>query len=162
LYSGLRLGDAATLRWEETDLARRRIVRVPSKTARRNPPPVIIPLHETLAALLSEIPPDMRTGYVLPETATAYIRRRDTVTDTVQKHFIACGIQTARTGTGNGTGKRAVVEAGYHSLRHTFVSLCAAANVPLSVVESLVGHSNPATTKHYIHTGSAAAGAAVA
>ena len=43
------------------------------------------------------------------------------------------------------------------SLRHSFVSLCRAANAPLSVVESLVGHNSPAMTRHYTHTGEAAA-----
>jgi hypothetical protein len=60
------------------------------------------------------------------------------------------------------TGKRAVVEVGFHSLRHTFVSLCREANAPLAVVEAIVGHSNPAMTRHYTHTSEAAAGAAVA
>ena len=50
------------------------------------------------------------------------------------------------------TGKRAVVAIGFHSLRHSFVSLCREANAPLSVVESIVGHSNPAMTRHYSHT----------
>jgi hypothetical protein len=60
------------------------------------------------------------------------------------------------------TGKRAVVEVGFHSLRHTFVSLCREANAPLAVVEAIVGHANPAMTRHYTHIGEAAAGAAVA
>jgi hypothetical protein len=59
------------------------------------------------------------------------------------------------------TGKRGAVEVGFHSLRHSFVSLCRAANAPLSVVEAIVGHSNPAMTRHYTHTGDAAALAAV-
>ena len=33
---------------------------------------------------------------------------------------------------------------------------------PQSVVESIVGHSSPAMTRHYTHTSEAAAGAAVA
>jgi hypothetical protein len=55
-----------------------------------------------------------------------------------------------------------VVEVGFHSLRHTFVSLCRESNVPLAVVESIVGHSNPAMTRHYTHVGELAAGRAVA
>jgi integrase len=161
LYTGLRLGDAATLRWEETDLARREIRRVPSKTARRNPNPVIVPMHPTLAAMLAETPQNERKGYVLPDTAAAYTRRRDAVTDLVQRHFDACDVQTTKLGTGADTGKRAVIEAGYHSLRHTFVSLCREADVPLSVVESIVGHSSPVMTRHYTHTGAKAAAAAV-
>ena len=59
------------------------------------------------------------------------------------------------------TGKRAVVEVGFHSLRHSFVSLCRAANVPLVVVEALVSHASPAVTRLYSHTGEAAALSAV-
>jgi hypothetical protein len=54
------------------------------------------------------------------------------------------------------------VEVGFHSLRHTFVSLCRESNAPLAVVESIVGHSNPAMTRHYTHVGELAAGRAVA
>jgi hypothetical protein len=92
----------------------------------------------------------------------------------IQQHFEASGIRTTKPGTGfkteigpDGkakevhTGKRAVVEVGFHSLRHSFVSLCRAANVPLAVVESLVSHASPAMTRHYTHTGEAAALAAV-
>ena len=42
-------------------------------------------------------------------------------------------------------------EATFHSLRHTFVSLAANAGVPLPVVQSIVGHSSTAMTRHYYH-----------
>ena len=99
--------------------------------------------------------------YVLPEIAGAYCTRIDVVTGLVQKHFESCGIRTHKPGTGPGTGKRAVVEVGFHSLRHTFVSLCRESNAPLAVVESIVGHSNPAMTRHYTHTSEEAAISAV-
>ena len=83
------------------------------------------------------------------------------VTDMVQKHFKACGITLHKPGTGT-DGKRAVIEVGFHSLRHTFVSLCRESNAPLAVVECIVGHSNPAMTRHYTHVGELAAGRAVA
>jgi hypothetical protein len=60
------------------------------------------------------------------------------------------------------TGKRAVVEVGFHSLRHTFVSLCRESGAPLAVVEAIVGHASPAMTRHYTHIGEAAARASVA
>jgi integrase len=161
LYTGLRLGDAATLRWDEIDITRRVILRIPNKTRRRSPKPVSVPIHKALLDVLGECAAPDRVGYVMPATAAAYIRRRDTVTDAVQKHFRKCGIQTARPGTGGATGERAVVDYGFHSLRHTFVSLCRADDVPLSVVESIVGHHSPAMTRHYTHTGAPAAFAAV-
>jgi integrase len=161
VYSGLRLGDCATLRWAEVDLPRNLIRRIPNKTARRNPKPVIIPVHPILRDMLVESPPEKRGEFVLPETAETYLRRTDMVTDMVQRHFEACGIKSHKRGTGE-NGKRAVVEVGFHSLRHTFVSLCRESNAPLAVVESIVGHSNPAMTRHYTHVGELAAGQAVA
>jgi integrase len=161
VYSGLRLGDCATLRWAEVDLPRGMIRRIPNKTARRNPKPVIVPIHPILREMLAETPDRERTEYVLPEMAAKYSQRTDLVTDIVQRHFSACGMKLHKPGTGK-DGKRAVVEVGFHSLRHTFVSLCRESNAPLAVVESIVGHSNPAMTRHYTHVGEMAAGKAVA
>jgi integrase len=161
IYTGLRLGDCATLRWAEVDLVRALIRRIPNKTARRNPKPVIVPIHPGLLEMLSETPVGQRTGYVMPEVATIYLRRDDMVTDMVQNHFKLCGIALYKPGTGM-NGERAVVEAGFHSLRHTFVSMCREKNVPLAVVESIVGHSNPSMTRHYTHVGELAATNAVA
>jgi integrase len=161
LYTGLRLGDAATLRWCEVDLKRRLIQRIPNKVARRCPRPVSIPVHPVLANLLASIPAKERGDYVLPEMNALYNRRTDMVTDMVQNHFKACGIKCHKPGTGM-DGKRAVVEIGFHSLRHSFVSMCRAANAPLSVVQSIVGHSSPLLTGHYTHTGIEAAQSAVA
>jgi len=175
IYSGLRLGDCATLRWAEVDMTRGLILRIPNKAARRNQTPVRIPIHATLREILSTTPPSERQDYVLPEFAALYMHAPERLTLKIQAHFASCMVRTTKRGTGPdsaekdsggnpiaGTAKRAVVEVGFHSLRHTFVSLCRAANAPLSVVESIVGHSNPAMTRHYTHTSEAAAGAAVA
>lgn len=162
VYSGLRLGDCATLRWGEVDLARGIIRRVPNKSARRNPKPVIVPIHPVLGDMLAKTPASERHEYVLPETCALYLRRSDAVTDLVKRHFETCGVTTNKPGTGGDSGKRAVIETGFHSLRHTFVSLCRESNAPLAVVESIVGHSNPAMTRHYTHVGELAAGRAVA
>jgi integrase len=174
IYTGLRLGDAATLRWGEVDLVRRIIVRVPNKTATWNPKPIHIPMHPALRAILKELPKDGKGDYLLPETAALYRDNRPLLSNRIQELFEASGIRTTKPGTGMipnpdknakvkfiHSGKRAVVEVGFHSLRHSFVSLCREAHAPLSVVESIVGHSNPAMTRLYSHTSEQAAGAAV-
>lgn len=164
IYSGLRLGDCATLRWAEIDLQRNLIRRIPSKTARRNPKPVIVPVHQVLRDMLAETPPEQRSEYVLRETAAIYFRNRRALIKAIQRHFLKCGIRTHAPAQGAKENHRklAVVEVGFHSLRHTFVSLCRESNAPLAVVESIVGHSNPAMTRHYTHVGELAAGQAVA
>lgn len=183
IYTGMRLGDCATLRWSEVDLVRERIVRVPNKTARRNDKPVSIPIHTVLRGMLGSVERSARTEYVLPETAILYRTDNARLSKQIQAHFRANGIRTARPGTGRGErehphealragstrkgraevplSRRAVLEVGFHSLRHTFVSLCREANAPLAVVESIVGHANPSMTRHYTHVSERAAGAAV-
>lgn len=177
LYTGMRLGDCCTLRWSEVDLNRGIILRVPNKTARSKNIPVHIPIHSTLMAILEETPKNKRSDYVLPDFSAQYKANDSEVAKQLRTHFESCGISVHKEGTGKNktkddnkkgkikiidTGKRAVVEVGFHSLRHSFVSLCRQSNAPLSVVESIVGHSNPAMTRHYTHVSELAAGQAVA
>lgn len=162
IFTGLRLGDAATLRWGEVDLERGIIRRVPSKTARRRNVALTIPIHSSLHEVLSETRAEKRGEYVLPKTCARYVKRVNAVTDGIQEFFEKNEIKTHKPGTGKGTSRRAIVEVGFHSLRHSFVSLCRQANAPMSVVESLVGHSSPAMTRHYTHTDELSARRAVA
>lgn len=159
IYTGLRLGDCALLEWGAIDLARNRIMTIPRKTARHaNGKPVVIPLHPTLAALLAEIPPDARTGYLLPDLAAMYEHDSGMLSNRIQAVFTRAGIRTQTTAD----GERARVDVGFHSLRHTFVSLSANAGAPLAVVQAIVGHSNPAMTRHYFHESETALQSAVA
>ena len=176
IYTGMRMGDCATLRWGEVDLRRRYITRIPNKTLRRGAKPAKIPIHHVLHDMLAEIPTSHHVDYVLPDTAKLYYRAEYALSKKIQDHFTASGIWTAQPGTGKesrsvdpksnkpirGTGKRAVVEVGFHSLRHTFVSLSRQNNSPLAVVESIVGHSSPAMTQHHTHVSEEAATKAVA
>lgn len=169
-FTGLRLGDCCTLRWSEVDLDRRLIRRVQNKTASKKQKPVLIGVPEALFEKLSETPTGHRKGFVVPKYAKLYTSRNDNgaptcqaqITREIQNHFTNCGIRTHREGTGfikneNGdnvsTGKRAVVEVGFHSLRHTFVSLHAEHGTPQAVVQAIVGHGSPAMTSHYTHIG---------
>jgi integrase len=155
LYTGMRLGDCATLKWNEVDLERGIIRRIPNKS--RKSKPVLIPIHPVLRGIIEEQP--HQGEYVLPRIAKDYRRHSSYVTDRIQRHFEVCKIETKRE---DKTRCMAVVEVGFHSLRHSFVSLSRSADVPLSVVEAIIGHSNPAMTRHYTHTGEEASRAAIA
>ena len=125
--------------------------------------------------MLEESTPSKRREYVMPRIAARYNRGPWDLSKEIQRHFEANGIRTLKEGTGfiiktdeKGnpvrvhTGKRGMVEVGFHSLRHTFVSLCRDANAPLAVVEAIVGHDSPAMTRLYTHVGDLAAVSAVA
>ena len=160
-FCGLRLADAATLEWGETDVHRRIIRRIPRKTARTGKS-VIIGLPPLLAEHLAAL--ERRGPFVLPDTAAEYEADAPALSRRIQKHLEACGLQTVKPGTGPGsekkdadgkpilgTGKRAVVLAGFHSLRHSFISLHAQAGTPQAVLMKLAGHSNPMMSEHYTH-----------
>ena len=120
--------------------------------------------------MLAEIPDHCRKGYVLPRFGADYDRGADAnLNGIVIEHFQKCGIQTHKEGTGikmvldkNGepvidektgkpkkTGKRAVVEVGFHSLRYSYISHNAEKGTPQAVIQKNAGHANPSMTEHY-------------
>lgn len=159
IYTGQRLGDCALLDWGQVDLIRRRISLIPRKTARKTGRVVIIPIHDNLLKMLLEFPAAARVGYVMPECARMYREQAAKLSKNFIRVFRAAGIETATDGE-DGHRKRALVS--FHSLRHTFVSLAANAGVPFAVVQSIVGHSTAAMTRHYFHESEAALKSAVA
>ena len=148
LFTGLRLGDVSRLRWENYDKAKGILTLVPSKTAGAGKR-VAIPVHTYLAAALAEWREVSQSDLMFPVEAAMYDARPSDLVRIFQHIFIACGIAT--TDKVKGRKHKAVVRVGFHSLRHSFVSLCAAAGVPQHVVQTLVGHGSPAMTEHYTH-----------
>ena len=160
-FTGLRRGDCCTLRWDEVDLVRRLITRVPNKTRSRKNKPVKVGIPAHLYEALSRTPPKQRRGYVLPRLAEFYNDpgKRHRITRMVTAHFRACEIEMRREGTGKytdpetgdevDTGKRAVVDFGFHSLRYSYISHHAERGTPQGVIQENAGHANPSMTQHY-------------
>lgn len=148
LYFGQRLGDCALLEWGAVDLVRGVISLVPRKTAKSSGRRVVVPIHKTLLMMLCEIPAKSRRGYVLPETARMYLRDSSNLSKKIQAEFERAGIRTRKKVEGY---KHGVAEVGFHSLRHSFVSMMGNAGVSLALVQRLVGHGSPMMTDHYFH-----------
>lgn len=170
IYTGARLGDLCRLDWSAVASDLSVIVIRPGKTAATGKE-VTVPLHPVLKTILSETQPARRHGPVLPDLGATYERDPSAVTKAVGRHFESCGIRLHRPGTGktvdHKTGKkitkgRAVVEVGFHSLRHSFVTQAARQGVPLHVVQALAGHSSPEIQRRYLHASSDDARRAVA
>jgi len=154
VYTGLRLGDCCRLTWESVDLAQGLIQVVPHKTRRYAAGrPVTIPVHAQLMAALVATPPAGRRGFVLPALAEDYARRRWRISKALARIFDGAGIVRSVLYEGR---TRLTPRATFHSLRHSFVSFAANAGVPLPVVQSIVGHSSTAMTRHYYHANESA------
>jgi integrase len=167
LYTGQRLADIATLRWENVDLLRAELALTTRKTNRR----ILVPLASPLADYLSKLPAtDDPAAFVFP-LAAGFIeatRAEQTVTLSGQFREILVGAGLVRRQSHakaeNGKGRsarRKASELSFHSFRHTATSLLKNAGVPQSVVMDIIGHESKAISQIYTHTGDEARRSAI-
>lgn len=147
LYTGMRLGDVVNLRWD--NIGKDSIKIIPSKT-RRKGKQITLPIHPVLRALLKELKSQAKASeYLFPTEREEYRRDAGIITRRFQKFLNDCGIKT--TEEGGVHRHNVIVRKGFHSLRHSFVSLCAANRIPQVAIQELVGHGSPAMTALYSH-----------
>lgn len=162
LYTGLRLKDVVTLQWSAISFDDHTLTFVAAKTRKKNHKAETVFMHPTLEALLLELKQAAGDSeYCFPEYATDYdTTGRHKAGNLLKAHWTACGIKTTEKADADHR-KQAASVVGFHSLRHTFVSLAAAKNVPQAVLQDLVGHKSAAMTATYTHTTEAARKAAI-
>lgn len=149
LFTALRLADVVNLRKDAVNLDENIIEVIPVKTKRKGKK-VRIPIHLKLRPLLATMLREVEGDYFFPAERAQYAKGTGNITNGIQKHFEDCGIQTTEKAT-NGHRRHAIVRVGFHSLRHSFVSLMAAGGAPQHVIQQIVGHGSPAMTEHYTH-----------
>lgn len=159
-FTGCRLKDACLMKWSSIDLDNRTLTYQPQKTAHSSGAVVSIPLHPILHAALVEGYHSKTNDFVVPNLAQKYNDDQSFIIKTIQKIIhLTTGLEiTAEKTEGRARGAS---QYGMHSFRHTFVSFCANAGVPLAVVADIVGHGNPAMTEHYFHASQAVKAQAV-
>lgn len=157
-FAGLRLADCVLMTWDCINLDTDQLSFVPLKTARMKKR-VNLPIHPELRAQLETALTwrEDDNEYVCPNLARRYGYNPSGICHDEIKVFEKAGF-TVREDNGRENLTNVI---GFHSLRHSFVSFCANAGVPLAVVQALVGHGSPAMTRHYTHIGKEAAAEAV-
>lgn len=149
LFTALRLADVVNLRKDNVNLKENMIEVIPVKTKRKGKK-VRIPIHLTIRPLLENMMRQVDGDYFFPKERELHANNSTNITVNIQKHFEACGIKTTEK-PATSHRRRAIVRVGFHSLRHSFVSLMAAGGAPQHVIQQLVGHGSPAMTEHYTH-----------
>lgn len=129
LHTLQRPGAVLGLRFEQVDLARRRIDFAPPGWVRTNKRRPVVPITDTLMRVLEEARSDSVTGHVIEYLGAPV--------DSVKKSFAkAC----SRAGLTNVTP---------YTLRHTGATLLVAAGAPLWQVSGYLGHGISRTTEIY-------------
>ncbi len=166
-YTGARLGDLATLTWQNIDLRERQLTFKTRKTDRQ----MILPLADALCELLEKLPAgDDPKQPLHPRAFEAVMRegRAGTLSRQFGEIMAEAGLAAARThkadaaGGKGRDGRRAVSEISFHALRHTAVSLLKSAGVGEAVARDIVGHDSVEASRHYTHIEDSAKRSAVA
>ncbi len=127
-FTGARLSEILTLRWEHVDIAEQQIRLPESKTGRKS-----IYLNPPALEVLANVPRLDGNPYVIcGERAGAHLVNLQKPWRRIRK---AAGLDDVR----------------IHDLRHTFASWGAMGGLPLPIIGGLLSHSQPQTTQRYAH-----------
>lgn len=160
-YGGLRLGDAVSLTWENVNLERRELRFFPRKTTHggaRQPDwkkhvtgQLEIPLVSELEAHLLTLPSsDDPSAALCPTLVSKGTGGNKGLSMMFQRVMEKAGVHSDRGAEKKGKGRQ-FKTLGFHSLRHTFVSELANADVPADLRRQISGHNDEDIHERYTH-----------
>lgn len=141
---GQRLGDVATLTWDQIDMKQGIIALKTAKTGRPMRIPIVAPLRQHLESLRPT------GGYLHPVIADKYSRNgAGGVSQQFRKELEYAGI-VPKLESIKGARARSVSPKTFHCLRATAATLLHAAGVDAALAREVVGHDSEAVHQLYI------------
>lgn len=155
LYTGQRLGDVASLTWQQVDLDKRCVSFVTSKTGKRLSFHMAKPLADYLESMPSSDQPD---ACVFPKVAALAEKHTGTISTKFYDEILApAGLvqirpkAAAKTGGKGRDARRQTSELSFHSLRHTFTTWLKSAGASNALAQMIVGHDSEVVSRGYTH-----------
>lgn len=156
MFTGQRLKDCVLLQWQNIDWEQRKIWVRQFKTGKN----VTIPIAPELYEVLQEAQMWKINQYVCPKSAARYNKNdkdgknigNNLINIDVLRVIRWIGLEPSVEVPGR---KKKMTVYGFHSLRHSFASFCAEANVPKAVLLSILGTDSDIADKYYTHVGDA-------
>jgi integrase len=153
-YTGMRLHDAASLTWQNIDLAGRTLTFRDEKTSRRKArgkKDTVIFLHDDLAAYLESLPANDDPqaplfSSLFGKPSGSYGGLSNGFNRLMAKARVRSPLGKQKSGKG-----RQFRALGFHSLRHTLISNLANADISLDVRKEITGHSSDEIHRRYVH-----------
>jgi integrase len=153
VYTGLRLGDIASLTWRNVDLMQAQVSLTTAKTGQDQALPLAKPLLKQLEKMVAGDDPDQ------PLFPNAFaIKQRTLSTGTLSNNFrkilVAAKLADRRTHERRGKGRsvtRAPSVLSFHSFRHTATSMLKNAGVSDAVARDIIGHESATVSRNYTH-----------
>lgn len=145
MTTGMRRGDICLLRWDQIDMGKRELRIRTEKTGVTVDLPILPGLYDHLRDAMDRAAAGER--YVFPQLAEMYRTNASGISYRVKKLLGDLAIKNLAAPKGR---SRSVSTKDVHSLRHTFVYLAGLNNVPLPIVQAVVGHMTGDMTKLYM------------
>ena len=160
LYTGQRLGDVATLTWQNIDLQQGEIRLITRKTHKTKVLPIAAPLRRHIEALPASDDP----AEPLHPMAFKIVMEQEGKSGHLSNRFADlladAGLREKKPHRkGKDVSKRSRPthsELSFHCLRHTAVTMLKEAGIPAAVVMEMVGHDSAQMSEVYTHVGAEA------
>ena len=145
-YTGQRLGDIASLRWQNFDLEAEEMTLVTTKTGRR----LHLPLAAGLLSHLLSLPSADSGDQPLHPAACHTYERCNGSTSTLSAQFRAILVRVGLSSQSAVPGRQRQRNAlSFHSLRDTATTALKSAGVQSQVAQEIIGHSSAASSQIY-------------
>lgn len=153
-YAGLRLRDAANLRWKAVDLLGEKLVFEPMKQRRssKTKKVVSVKIHKALRDALEPLPSaDDPEAPVFPTLAKKPTGGNGGLSSSFSAIMAKAGIDPKPLRKSSEGAPRDVTARSFHSLRHFFNTAMAESGVPQELRRQLVGHTSDDVNDIYTH-----------
>jgi integrase len=164
-HTGMRLHDAANLTWQNVDLTGCTLTFRDEKTSNRKArgkKDTVIVLHDDLIAYLESLPTnDDPHAPLFPSLFGKPSGSHGGLSNGFNRLMAKGEIRLPLGKEKNGRGRR-FRALGFHSLRHTFISKLANADISADVRKEMTGHSSDEIHRRYVHLELAAQRRAIA
>jgi integrase len=149
-YTGARLKDLVSLKWENVDLAEGSLTFIQHKTAHhKGAAPLKVPLHSELQDYLLAMPTcDNPEAPILPRLFQTDISSLSRTFKLIMK---VAQIDPGAAKERKGVASNPVSRLSFHSLRHSFTSALANAGVSSELRQKLTGHADAKSHAIYTH-----------
>jgi integrase len=150
-YTGLRLKDVTELKWESVDPGVSKLELIPAKTRRKKRNrKIVLPIHPAFADWLKKQTRGIGKAPVFPSLAGKSGGGKSGLSMMFKRIMDRAGIQGRILRERNGEG-RSQSSLSFHSLRHSFNSALANADVAQEIRQKLTGHASAAMNEVYTH-----------
>ena len=146
VWTGLRLADVAGLTWKHVDMSASTVTVTPEKTDK----PLVQPMASELRAFLASLPAGVGNAALFPTLHGRITGRNGGLSNEFGRLMARAEVIAPMGREKKGRGRQVRTKS-FHSLRHTFVSRLANADVSADVRKALAGHDTDEAHARYTH-----------